>query len=101
MPTKTFRVLVRGENFLLESEGAVKRFGFYTTRFVEAPNETEAERLAIETLRQDDRLRGCVLNDRSDPPLLFAEEIAALSSPDTDKSGALGLVFYEDKPIAH
>ena len=42
-----------------------------------------------------------MLNDRSDPPLLFAEEIAALSSPDTDKSGALGLVFYEDKPIAH
>ena len=101
MPAKTFRVLVRGENFLLESEGAVKRFGFYTTRFVEAPNEAEAERLAIAALRQDDRLRGRGLNDMSDPPMLFAEEIAALSPLDALEEAAPGLVFYEDGPTAH
>ena len=50
-----FRILLRGENFLLESEGAVKRFGFYTTRFVEAPNETEAEALSSPS----GRMSGC------------------------------------------
>lgn len=77
---KKFRVLVRGENFLLASEGAVKRFGFYTTRFVEALDKDEAERRAVESLRQEDRLRGGVLNDPSDPPMLFAEEIDEISS---------------------
>ena len=96
-----FRILLRGENFLLESEGAVKCFGFYTTRFVEAPNETEAERLAVESLRQDERLRGRVLNDLSDPPMLFAEEIAEPSSLDTIENRAPGLAFYEDRPTAH
>ncbi len=99
--TKTFRILLRGENFLLESEGVVKRFGFYTTQFVKASNETEAERLAVEALGQSDRLRGRVLNDRSDPPMLFAEEIAALSSVDAVESREPGLVFYEDGPVAH
>ena len=97
--TKTFRVFLRGENFLLESEGAVRRFGFYTTQFVKASNEAEAERLAVEALCQSDRLR--VLNDRSDPPMLFAEEIAALSSIDAVESREPGLVFYEDRPVAH
>lgn len=99
--TKTYRVLVRGENFLLESESVVKRFGFYTTQVLEASNETEAERLAVETLRQDDRLRGRVRNDRSDPPMLFTEEIAELSSLDAVESHAQGLVFYEDQRTAH
>ena len=99
--TKTFRVLVRGENFHLESEGAVKRFGFYTTRVVEAANETEAERLAVESLRQHERLRGRVLNDRSDPPLLFAEEIVERPPLDAAENPAPGVAFYEDRPIAH
>ena len=98
---KKFRVLVRGENFLLESEGAVKRFGFYTTRFVEALDKDEAERRAVESLRQEDRLRGGVLNDQSDPPMLFAEEIDEISSFEAIEDRSPGLAFYEDQPTAH
>jgi hypothetical protein len=96
---KKFRVLVRGENFLLESEGAVKRFGFYTTRFVEAADEREAEQRAVESLRQEDRLRGRV-NDRSDPPMLFAEEVVELSSFEGVENRSPGLAFYEDPQTA-
>jgi hypothetical protein len=99
--TKTFRVLVRGENFFLNLEGAVKRYGFYTTRLVDAPNEAEAERLAIEMLRENERLRGQVLNDRSDRPMLFAEEIAELSPQDAVEPRAPGLAFFEDQGTAH
>lgn len=98
---KKFRVLVRGENFLLKSEGAVKRFGFYTTRFVEALDKDEAERRAVESLRQENRLREGVLNDHSDPPMLFAEEIDEISSFDAVEDRSPGLAFYEDQPIAH
>jgi hypothetical protein len=97
---KKFRVLLRGENFLLRSEGVVKRFGFYTTRFVEAVDESEAERCAVEYLRQEDRLRGSVLNDPSDPPMIFAEEIDEVPSFDAVEDRSPGLAFYEDQPTA-
>jgi hypothetical protein len=97
---KKFRVLMRGENLLLNIEGAVKRFGFYTTRFVEAWIRTKPS--AVESLRQEDRLRGAVLNGQSDPPMLFAEQITEISSLEAGEDGPPhGLVFYEDQPTTH
>ena len=98
---KKFRVFVRGENFRLNLEGAVKRYGFYTTRFVEAPDKSEAERLAIDLLRQESRLCGRVVNDQADPPMLFAEEIDEIVSFDTVENRFPGLAFYEDQPVTH
>lgn len=95
---KKFRVLLSGENFLMNQEGAVKRFGFYTTRFVEALDKGEAERFAIESLRQHDQLREGVLNDHSDPPMLFAEEIDEVSTFEDVENQVPGLAFYEDEP---
>lgn len=85
----------------MESEGAIKRFGFYTTRFVEADDTDDAERRAVEAFRQEGGLRGCVLNDRSDPPMLFAEEIVELASFDSVENRTPRLAFYEDQPAAH
>ena len=98
---KKFRVLLRGENFLLKSEGSVKCFGFYTTRFVESPSKDEAEQIAVELIRNEDQLREGVLNGQSDPPLLFAEEIEEISTFEADESRARGFTFYEDEPTAH
>jgi hypothetical protein len=42
-----------------------------------------------------------VLNDQSDPPLLFAEEVTELSSFDAIEDRSPGLAFYEDQPTAH
>ena len=80
----------------MESEGAIKRFGFYTTRFIEAADETEAEHRTMATLRKEDRLRGKVRNDPSDPPMLFAEEIIEIASFEGVENGEPGLAFYED-----
>ncbi|MBA4097246.1 MAG: hypothetical protein C0484_10825 [Rhodospirillum sp.] len=98
---KKFRILIRGENFFMKSEGAVRRFGFYTTRFAEAQDEAEAERLVVEAFRQEGQLRGRVLNDRSDPPMLFAEEIVEIASFEGVETRTPGLAFYEDQPPAH
>jgi hypothetical protein len=98
---KKFRILLRGENFFMESGGAMKRFGFYTTRFAEAHDEAEAERPVVEAFRQEGQLRGRVLNDRSDPPMLFAEEIVEIASFESVENRKPGLAFYEDQPPPH
>ncbi len=95
---KKFRVFLRGENFLLKEEGSVKRFGFYTTRFVEALDEDQAEQTAVELVRKEDQLQEAVWNDQSDPPMIFVEEIDEIS---TFESHGGGFSFYEDDPAAH
>ncbi len=94
---KRFRVFLRGENFLLSVEGTAKRLGFYTTRFLEAPDERAAEQQAVESLRQNEELRSGVLNDPSDPPMLFAEEIEEIPSFEGMEDRDLGLAFFDDE----
>ena len=92
--SKKYKVLVRGENFLMNLDGKNQRLGFYTTRFVEAQNEEGAEEKAIALLRDDPKLRSSVLNDQSDAPVMFAEEIVELTSFDGLKMPGTGFVFY-------
>jgi hypothetical protein len=49
---KKYKVFVHGQNFLLNLDGKAEKVGFYTTRFVEANDDNEAEENAISTLRE-------------------------------------------------
>lgn len=93
--TKKYRVLLKGENFLVECDGTVERWGFYTTRFVEAVDEDHAEQTAVDLIRNDARLREAVHNERSDPPMIFLEEIDEIA---TFESQGAGYTFYKDDP---
>src|SRR6266542_154074 len=73
---KKYSVLVRGENFLIKVEGEDQKLGFYTTAFVEAKDEDEASKKAVDLLRDDQEFKRSVSNDQSDPPLMFVDEIA-------------------------
>ena len=95
-----FRVLLRGENFWMMFNETTTRVGFFTTRFLEAEDERDAELRAVDTLRRDAKPRGNVLNDPADPPLIFAEEIDELDSFDGVESMTPGLAFYKDEPPA-
>ncbi len=92
--SKKYKVLVRGDNFLLNLDGKNQKLGFYTTRFVEAQNEEDAEERAIVLLRDDSKLRSGVLNEQSDSPVMFAEEIVELKSFDGLKTPGTGFTFY-------
>ena len=38
-----YQVMLEGKNFLLNMEGSIKKYGFYTTRYLEANNPEDAK----------------------------------------------------------
>jgi 4-alpha-glucanotransferase len=77
---KKYKVLVRGENFLMNLDGEDQRLGFYTTAFVEGQDEKQAEQQAIGLLRDDIEFRQSVLNEQSDAPMMFVDDIDEIDS---------------------
>jgi hypothetical protein len=86
-----FKVLLRGENFLISFEGQPTRMGFYATRFVEAKNREAAELLAVDLVRRDKEFRG-ILNERNDPPMIFADEIEKVAASEIQSTA--GYSFF-------
>ena len=87
-----FRCSIVGENFPGALLGESRPVGFYTTRFVEASSASEAETLALDTLRGED-----VFNIspelRTENAKVFFEEIVELS-PDAEQLPNSGFSFF-------
>lgn len=82
-----FAVMLRGEGFVIEFDSKPMRCGFYTTRYVRAGNEQDAEIAAVNLVRRDEDLLKSMRRETSSDPLLFAESIER--RPDDDSFGAL------------
>ena len=91
-----FRVLINGRNFLLNFEGEARRVGFYATRTVEAATTDEAEFAAVELLRRDALLHETTLNEQTDPPMMYVEEITEVSHVQKDEEANAGFTFYQE-----
>ncbi|WKL58623.1 hypothetical protein Q1W73_06460 [Asticcacaulis sp. ZE23SCel15] len=91
-----YRVMLKGENFRTKTDGKTEILGFYTTRYVEAGSEDEAEHKAVDLIRKDESLKKIVLNAKDDPPLIYLEEIDVVLS-DHSNEPVMGYVFYPDK----
>jgi hypothetical protein len=89
-------VPINGENFLFTFDGQPQKWGFYVTRVVEAQGHKEAELAAIELVRDDSRLKGGVINERNDPPMLYAEEIEKIKKFDSEKNVDAGFSWYDE-----
>ncbi len=89
-----YRVTLLGRNFLLSIDGKTGPHGFHATRRVEAADAASAERQAVELVKQDGALKGAVLNDTDDPPLIFLEEIST-DDRGVDDPGA-GYAFFPE-----
>lgn len=94
---KKYRVMVEGGNFLLNMNDEAKKYGFYTTRFVEAQSQEEAENVVINILRDEPKLTGIVLNEREDPPMMYIVEIEELDHFDDQHTLATGFAFFPEK----
>ncbi len=94
---KKYKVFVRGENFLINLDGVNQKMGFYTTRFVEAESEEAAESAVMDLLRSDPKLIKGVLNEESDSPMMYAEEIEELKSFKGFPVPGTGFAFYPEE----
>ena len=94
--SKKYIVMLEGRNFIFDYEGEPTRFGFSTTRHVEAADPEEAERRAIQDILEDDQLNEPLLNDPSNPPRVTMTRSIEVESFDSDRSPQLGYIFYED-----
>jgi hypothetical protein len=88
---ENYRVMLRGENFLINLDGQPTRVGFYTTRFVKAKDPVDAENTAVDLVRADKKLSSCVLNGRDDPPMVYLEELDLVRS---FKRAGTGYTFF-------
>jgi hypothetical protein len=70
-----FAVMLRGENFEMALDECPKRFGFYTTRFVRAANEEEAERIAVALVRRHDGLRMATRRESVHTPMIYLHSV--------------------------
>jgi hypothetical protein len=94
---KKFKVKLHGENFLLNLDGELKKYGFYATTFVKADNPQEAEKIAIILIHQNPNLRDTALNESTDRPTVKLEEIKEVSSLKFfAKKSTTGFTFYPE-----
>lgn len=91
---KKFRIYINGINFLIRFEGKLEKHGFFTTRYTEGNNESEAELVAIDLIR--DELKEIVLNQKSDPPVLNVQETVELESFENVDIPGRGFTWYEE-----
>jgi hypothetical protein len=97
---KKYRLLLNGRNFLMRVDGRLERSGFYTTRIVTASSPEEAEKLAIDLIRNDSSLRASVLNEPSNPPIIYVDEYAELEGEESADGPNAGYTFYPEKEEA-
>ncbi len=74
-----FKVLLTGQDFVLNLEGANHKGGFATTRWVKARTVEEAELKAVDLVRNDTSLQAILIDEEPNEPRVFVEEISHVS----------------------
>jgi len=93
----TYLVRLNGENFLMDGDGGPRKKRFYTTRLLEAENPKRAETLALDFIRNDPRLQDTVLNEVSDPPMIYLESVSEMSAAAYDAQNRANALYWEDE----
>jgi hypothetical protein len=90
-------VMIEGRNLIFASDGRPRRFGFSTTRDVEARSPEEAEQLAIASVREDQELNRALLNGPSDPPRIVVVQNVRVESFESHRRPDPEYIFYADR----
>jgi hypothetical protein len=93
-----YKVEINGANFLIDMQGRRAKCGFFTIRFVEAPDAAAAENAAVEMIRETQRLRDVVRNGPDDPPVMDVIGIFEMESFDGIDNLEPGFVLYGEGP---
>lgn len=96
---KKYKVTVEGVNFLIRVDTEIGKYGFFTTRFVEAWDKDEAEASVIDMLRVE--LKALVQNEKSDSPMMFVDDIEELETFGEFLRPGTGFAWYPDEREGH
>jgi len=96
---KKYKVVIEGNNFEILLDGKVGKHGFFTTRFVESKDSKEAETLAMNLIR--DEFESLVLNDRSDPPMMYVEENYEIDDFGDNLVPGSGFTWFKSEETSH
>jgi hypothetical protein len=88
-----YSVLIEGENLFMDLQG-VQRFGFFTTRYVEAADVESASKRAIALVGKELLAQGCLLNEHGDNPAYTVGEILQIDSFNGVNVPGKGFTFY-------
>ena len=93
-----FKVLLDAQNFLISLNEKEELMGFFTTKWVEAANEEEAELKAVDLIKNDKELVDIVLNKERGleiVPMIYLEEINEISK--SEMEDIQGRTWYKMK----
>ncbi|MDH5631192.1 MAG: hypothetical protein OEY96_13660 [Gammaproteobacteria bacterium] len=87
-----YQVMLRGENFEIYLDNQLKNLGFYTTRIVKGNSENEAEKKAVDLIKNDKRLLSMMKIDSRLTPKIYLETIDSV--PWWKRTGGKGYTFW-------
>ena len=93
----TYLVRLKGQNFLMDGDEGPRKKRFYVTRLVEAENTKRAETFARDMISTDPRLQNSVLNEVSDPPMIYLESVSEVTAIAYDAQNRAHSFFWEDE----
>lgn len=92
---KKFKLLIEGQNYIVHLDNTPQRCGFFTTRFIDADNSSDAENIVLQLIK--DELKGVVLNDRNDPPVIYFDEIIEIASFGNNDVPGFGFTWFKEE----
>jgi len=90
-----YKILAEGQNYHIKIEKNIQKFGFFTTRYIESINLSDAKIRAINLLNNE--LQEISLNDKADPPIIRIDECTEIESFDDCKVPGSGFTWYKDE----
>jgi hypothetical protein len=95
---KKYRLLMHGQNFLIQQDGKTASYGFYHNIFVEAENLQQAQLMVTSKIWHDKKLKEITLNTENNPPRISLETYWELDNFDyTGKYLTTDRTFYPEK----
>ena len=90
----TYLVCLTGKNFLMNSDEGPRKKQFRSTRLVEAESQNQAEVIARELIRNDPCFHKSVLNEESDPPVIYLESVSEVPAMAYDAQNRANALFW-------
>ena len=92
-----YRVLIKGNNYLINKDGKTKKYGFSQNMFIEADSSQKAKLIAIATIKLDKELEAITLNSESDPPQVWVDTFWELDVLDDISSIDTNRNYFREK----